>query len=133
MILNDDEVRERMQSPMNLLNRLKSITNKSKLNPIISIPPSSDTIIDNLQEKISIGSIKSKATAIMTAAMDELKSRMPEVQKPERLAQIASEMGKVINSVQAKVENNNIAASIVIYAPQQRVMEDYDIIDLNER
>lgn len=56
MLLSDDEIRERIESPLNLLNRLKSSLGASRhhlTTQIPSIPPKSSDIIDDLEEKIS--------------------------------------------------------------------------------
>jgi len=103
MILNETEVTERMNSPINLLNRLRTITNKhTKENQIVSIPPTATEVILDLEDKLAYGSIKSKAAGIMIAAMDELKSKIQEVQKPEQLARVAESMSKIVNA-----ENEN--------------------------
>jgi hypothetical protein len=131
MILSESEVIERIESPLNLLNRLRSAhVNSHTKTPVVSLPPTSSEIIDDLQEKIQVGSIKSKAMGIMVSAMDELKTRLPEVQKPERLAAIAAEMGKVINSTQIKIEDNRKQAQIIIYAPQVVNEDRFDVIDM---
>jgi len=134
MILNEIEVTERMSSPMNLLNRLKSATNKQhSQNTILSLPPSSSEIIDDLEDKLKFGSIKSKAAGIMIAAMDELKVKLPEVHKPEQLAKIAESMGKIVN---AEIENNKNDNSnrpqFHIYAPQFHNEEHYETIYARE-
>ena len=131
MLLTDSEVKERIESPMNLLNRLRSATNLASLSPCL--PPSSKDIIENLEEKIGFGSIKSKATNIMSAALDELRSRIPEVQKPEKLASIAAEMSKVVNGVNNnKIEDNRKIAQVIIYAPQILSESAFDVIEVNE-
>ena len=69
----------------------------------------------------------------MSSAMDELKARLPEVQKPERLAQIAAEMSKVINGSQVKNEDNSTKiGQVIIYAPQILPEEAFEIIRVNE-
>jgi len=131
MLLTDSEVKERIESPMNLLNRLRSVTNLTSLSPCL--PPSSKDIIENLEEKIGFGSIKSKATNIMSEAMDELRSRLPEVTKPEKLAQIAAEMSKVVNGVvNNKIEDNRKIAQVIIYAPQILSESAFDVIEVSE-
>ena len=135
MILTDEEVKERIESPINLLNRLKSLsTNKNsfKQSDIPSFPPSADELISDLDEKIKYGSIKSKAMGIMTDAMNELKIRIPEVSKPEKLAQIAAEMSKVINSTNIKFEDNRKQAQIVIYAPQMASESQFETVTVSE-
>lgn len=133
MILNDTEITERMESPLNLLNRLKSLTKSKDINIIPSLPPTSADVIDDLEEKLAFGSIKSKASGIMIAAMDELKLRMPEVQKPEQLAKIAAEMSKVVN---AEVKDNNRDGlnkpQFVLYAPQFNNENHYETIYARE-
>ena len=135
MILNDIEITERMESPLNLLSRLKSITgnSSSKHNSIPSLPPSASDVIEDLEEKLAYGSIKSKASGIMIAAMDELRLRMPEVQKPEQLAKIAAEMSKVVN---AEVKDNNRDGlnkpQFILYAPQFNNENHYDTIYARE-
>ena len=131
MLLNDVEVTERMSSPLNLLNRLRSST-RSKSNSIISIPPTSTDIIDNLEDKLQYGSIKSKAANIMIAAMDELNKRIPEVTKPEQLAKIAESMGKVVNAEVANNKDKLDAPQIIYYAPQFNTEEHYETIYARE-
>jgi hypothetical protein len=133
MIMTETEVAERLESPLNLLNRLRSATNKhSRESQIPSLPPSSTEIIKDLESKIAFGSIKSKAAGIMTSAMDELKARLPEVQKPEKLAAIAADMGKIVNAENNKNRNGNTnIGQILIYCPQRREEDSYNVIDVS--
>lgn len=132
MLLLEEELRERMESPMNLLNRLRNLTNPHKQNIIPGLPPTVNDIIEDVDTKIGNGSIKSKAMSIMGNAMDELNKRLPEVQKPERLAAIAAEMSKVVNNSQERSPSEVKQGQIIIYAPQIMVEENFNIIDLGE-
>jgi hypothetical protein len=134
MLLTDNEVNGRIESPLNLMNRLRlaSHSSKSDTQRHPSLPPSSNEIIEDLEDKIKYGSIRSKAKNIMISAMDELATRLPEVQKPERLAAIAAEMGKVISSTQIKVDESSRNAQIIIYAPQIQTEEHFETIIVNE-
>lgn len=133
MLLPEHELKERLESPMNLLNRLKTATNPHKTNIIPALPPTASEIIDNLNDKINNGSIKTKAMGLMNAAMDELKNRLPEVSKPEKLAAIAADMGKVVNGVEQKNGNNDRpTAQIIIYAPQVVLEETFNMVELVE-
>lgn len=135
MILSDDEIQERIESPLNLLNRLRSTVDRrpnSHPTQHPSLPPSSSDIIPDLEDKIKNSSTRAKATGIMHAAMDELKLRMPEVQKPERLAQIATEMSKVLANQEANGGKTGITSQIIIYAPQIQPLDNFDIIDVTE-
>jgi len=129
MILTDEEALERVESPLNLLNRLKASTNRTKKQTIPSLPPKIDEVISDLEEKIAYGSIKTKAMGIMTAAMDELQMRIHEV-KPESLARVAADMSRVINTTQVKYEDNRKQAQIVIYAPQLAKETQFETIEV---
>jgi hypothetical protein len=133
MILNDEQIKETMESPLNLLNRLKNASSHHKDSIIPSLPPTADELIDNLEDKIGAsGSLKSKAASIMKSCMTELEKRLPEVQKPERLASIAAEMSKVVHASTNDDKNSNKGAQIVIYAPIFRSEEQFDVITVNE-
>lgn len=135
MILPDEVIEERMESPLNLMNRLKSITTPAvgqATNRIPSLPPKIDDVVEDLEEKLAFGGIKNKAVSIMLGAMNELHNRLPEVQRPEKLAGIAEQMGKVISSVATKDRRDDLikAPQIIIYSPQLRHEREYSVIDL---
>lgn len=121
MILSDEEVQEKIESPLNLLNRLRSSTRERSIIPSLP-PPRSDEVIDDLEDKIKIGSIRQKAAGIMADALGELKNRMSEL-KPEKLAQVAAEMNKVLLT-RPESDDKDKRAQIVVYAPQV-VQENY--------
>jgi hypothetical protein len=130
MLLHEDELKKRIESPMNLLNRLKNVTNPHKPTMIPSLPPSAEEVINDLEDKITIGSIKGKALGLMSEALDELKTRLPEVQKPERLAAIAADMNKVVSGMQDRGATVNQTAQIIIYAPQVVLEDTFDVVEL---
>lgn len=132
MILNDTEINERLESPLNLMNRLR-LSNKGDEVNHPSIPPKAEDVIDELTEKLNYGSIKSKAANIMISCMDELKARIPEVQKPEKLAAIAESMSKVVNAeVKKKDINEDNRPQIVIFAPQVMQENNYSTMVVND-
>jgi hypothetical protein len=133
MILNDEQIKETMESPLNLLNRLKRVVHPSNKSSIPSLPPTADQLIDNLEDKLDkSGSLKSKAASIMKSCMTELEKRLPEVQKPERLASIAAEMSKVVHASTNDDRGSNKGAQIVIYAPIFKSEEQFEVITVNE-
>lgn len=127
MLLTDEEVQERIESPMNLLNRLKSASQSRPSSPLL---PSSKDLIENLDEKLQLGTVRSKAAAIMSTALDELKERIPDIEKPEKLAQIAAEMNKVLISRQD--ERDKPQHQIIVYAPQVIHESNFESIVVNE-
>ena len=135
MILNEIEVTERMNSPLNLLNRLRSASSKPNRfsNLIPSIPPTSADIIEGLEDKLQYGSIKSKAASVMVEALDELKKRLPEINKAESLARVAESMSKVVNAENANPNKDKLdAPQIIYYAPQFNNESHYETIYARE-
>lgn len=140
MLLNDDEIQERIESPLNLLNRLKSSLTKAsnhKHDPpeIPSLPPSADKIIPDLDEKIAGTTAKAKAMNIMISAMTELQERIGDVHKPETLSRIVYNMGRVIASQNENRYDHGrggITSQIIVYAPQVKTLDNFEIIDVAE-
>jgi hypothetical protein len=132
MLLTDEEIQERMESPLNLLNRLRTtVANVTQGNGTpVTMPPKAADLIDDLDSKVN--NTRVKAHGILNATMDELRKRIPEVQKPEKLAQIAAEMSKVISHQENKNQGASLAGQIIIYAPSMQKIENYDIVDVPE-
>jgi hypothetical protein len=132
MILNDEEVKERMESPINLMNRLKNV---SKARQIPSMPeykpPSSKDLIPDLDDKLADGTLRSKAAGIASAALSELSLRIPEIQKPEKLAQIAAEMNKILMTRQDR-DDDDKRPQVIVYAPQVTHESHYESVVVNE-
>lgn len=115
MLLTDEDIQERIESPLNLLNRLRNVTQPRTGIPSLPPPTTKDIGLD-VEGKLAAGKLRDNAAEIMGLALEELKFRIPEVQKAEKLAQIAVEMNKVLTSRQD--ENKNPSAQIIVYAPQ---------------
>jgi hypothetical protein len=115
MLLTDDEIQERLESPINLMNRLRNATKTPTGIPSMPAPTTKDIGLD-VEGKINQGQLRERAANVMSRALKELEIQLPNVQKPEKLAQIATEMNKVLNSTQDK--DKNPPAQIIVYAPQ---------------
>lgn len=133
MILEQNDAQERLDSPNNLMNRLKELTQtKSGQSDIPSLPPSADKLIDNLEDKLKIGGLKSKAADILSTVLDELKNRLPEV-KPDRMHLVADSMNRILTAETAKRDiSGDGKPSIIIYAPQQHIESHYETITVTE-
>lgn len=134
MLLNDEEIQETMESPLNLLNRLKSSLDKTSRGTMVpSLPPKAEDIITDLDDRLKDSNTRLKAAGILNEAMDELRKRLPEVQKPEKLASIAELMSKVVKQQDDK-NNNAIGAGsqIIVYAPRIQSIENYRVVKVNE-
>jgi len=115
MLLTDDEIQERLESPINLMNRLRRATATPTEIPSMPAPTSKDIGLD-VEGKVAHSKLRETAANIMAKTLRELEQRIPDIQKPEKLAQIATEMNKVLNSTQDK--DKNPPAQIIVYAPQ---------------
>jgi len=113
MLLTDEEIQNRIESPLNLLNRLK---NASKAHSPSLPTPKANDLIPNLDERLG-PDVKKQAATIMSNALRELEMRLPEVQKPEKLAAIAKSMNDVLIAREDKDKASN-APQIIVYAPQ---------------
>ena len=140
MILTDDEITERLESPLNLLNRLKKITRSAdKGSSIVSInkidrqsPPTSAELIENIDDKIAEAAARQRAMNIMNKAMAHLEERIPDIQKPKELSSIATDMSKIIANQSQNQANKGHSSQIIVYAPQVQRLESFDIIDVKE-
>lgn len=143
MLLSDSEVTTRLESPENLINRLKqkmrAVGIQSAVLPphertkasVVTAPPSIDELVDNIDGKLALTSLQDKAVEIMRKSMDELSVRLNEVTRPEKLANIAADMGRLVQNVrEQRNQTNNI--QVMVYAPQLRTEESFDVIDLKD-
>lgn len=143
MILSDSEVTERLESPDNLINRLRSgmfsgASRQNKIIPIPSLPPiediSSSELIDDLEDKLKAGQVRSKATALLVDAIDELKLRLTEVTKPKELSSIASDMSKILvnhKTITQKESTEGPQVQVIVYTPRINNESHYNVIDLS--
>jgi hypothetical protein len=116
MLLSDEEIQERLESPLNLLNRLKSITTPNPAATIPCLPPKTEDLNLDVEGEVAVSQLRGKAARIMGRALNALEGRVQDIEKPERLARIAAEMHKVV----ANTEDPNKAktSQIIVYAPQ---------------
>lgn len=114
MILSDEDVKERLESPLNLLNRLRKATQPQPTRSPC-LPPTSEDLNLNIDEKVAVGKLRETAAGIMALSLEHLKVKIPEINKAETLARIAGEMNKV---VQSRADDDKKVAQIVVYAPQ---------------
>ena len=137
MILNDDDVLARLDSPLNLMNRLKRIQGGDS--PCLPVPttaevvedyteavqpPSVDELIDNFENRITQGRIVETSLAVLDETITQLRFRLPEVEKPERLSRIATDVSKVIDSFRTTKKESHGNAPILVWKPVM-VNENY--------
>lgn len=153
MLLTEEEVNLRLESPLNLLNRLKrsrsvdlpfsktsNSANPRNIGGDISIQlgtklPSAEELIDNIEDRLRLGRIQGKALEVMGDSIEQLKYRLPEVSKPEKLATIAADMNKILIGIADSKKNNTVndnRVQIMIYRPDTRSEAEYEVIEARE-
>lgn len=77
--------------------------------------------------------IHNKALDILTGALNSLDPMIPEIKKPSELAAIASEMAKIAERTGGRLkpnEENKPNVQIVIFTPNQKELDESEIIDI---
>ncbi len=140
MILNDEDIKSRLESPLNLINRLNSILPKS--NAMDVFVPSGTTENDNppavpsedLEEivdekKLRLGLVRSLALDVLHSSLEQLSVRLPEVDKVKDLSQIARDMKTVLTEEEDTKRNNH---QVIIYKPIINDISKYDTMVVME-
>lgn len=152
MILQNDEVLNRLSSPDNLMNRLavlrepdlavftgpvkiqESVTPELVDNPAVfsdANSPSVDDLIENVETKLKRSLAKEGALDVLVNTVTQLNQRLPEVNKPEALAKIAKEMQSVISGLSegegSKSKSGN-QTQVVIWKPVTVQNIDYETV-----
>lgn len=133
MILNDTEVNERLASPLNLINRLKSEMNKGNAMDTF-MPPSVDDLIENVEDKLKLGSAHNRAISVLDDCVSALAGRIHEVDKAKDLSRIATDMSKVVNSID-EIRNGRDkkgGSNLVIWQPIIMTETHYEVIQVRE-
>lgn len=134
MLLTDNEIEQRIQSPLNLVNRIKAPLAKKASN-VYEI----DSLISDLDSKLALPKpvpdnrtekekIADKSFGLMMKAMDSLDQRIEEVQKPEKIATIIRDLSQVIKNTDNEVQQNN-NLQFIFTVPMQRQENEYEIIE----
>ena len=144
MILTEEEVNIRLESPGNLINRMRAISNNSNAMSLFGVsktsqsesrilPPSVEQLIDNAEGKIKLGVVQNSALEVLNQSLNELKLRLPEVDKVKDFSTIAKDMNAIITQVNESSRINNTEANqVIIYKPIINVESNYEVIHLSE-
>src|SRR5215510_1397816 len=122
MILKDSDITARLESPLNLINRLNRVGIKDNAMDIF-VPSQVSTdeaiepdpvaeIVD--EKKLRLGLIKSSAMDVLQDSLRNLKTRLPEVTKVRDLSSIARDMKIILTEDE---DLKKVPNQIVIYKP----------------
>lgn len=143
MLLTDNEITERINSPLNLLNRLRHTGKSEKpyLNPSNIYGVKTEQLIPDVETQIS-EQIKAKAeasprTAVADAALDlaikaakKLDLVIETEEKPSRLAGIIRDMSQVVKNTEIEDPNRRSNVQFIFHVPEQKKEQDYEVIDV---
>lgn len=148
MLLKDEEVTARLESPNNLLNRLNRITARND-NPMSIFKPSDsndessavlggesietddiDKLVEDNAKKIKMGIVKQRALDVLHDSLGELSGRLTEVAKVRDLATIAKDMNSILTADDSK--KNNIGQQVIVYKPIVNDISKYETLVVNE-
>lgn len=129
MIMNTEDVDARLGSPDNLINRLRGSVSGSRSvvslpaesiagsTSVTSLPPPVDDLIDDIEDKFNNSRALSGAAKVMAESISLLRDRLPDVDRPEKLARIASDMSKIINNENDKNASQKTFNQVIVYKP----------------
>lgn len=129
MLLNDEEVNARLESPLNLINRLRAAREIKTTIP--SLPPAAMDIVEGLEDKIKTVTLSRKAQSLADSAIEELSTRLSEV-KAEKLASVARDMSTVVSNIRGGDKGNTSNTQVIVYAPQILNAELFETIHVND-
>jgi hypothetical protein len=125
-VITEEEVIRRVESPMNLFNRLRSTTKKDT--QIVSIPaPKSDELIPNLDDKIGVMNSKSKALLVMNKVLTRLDSEI-ECIESKKLPSVVRDMASAIRALEPESTEKSNNVQFVIYQPTMMKETDYGAV-----
>lgn len=149
MLLPDNEVDARLASPLNLMNRLRRETSREAVSQLVTVPsaafelgndkplfmpPSADELVPDLDKKLELGTANRDAVGILTDSLSLLRMRLPEIQNAKELARIATDMGKVVGTID-EIRNGGRdkgPGAVIIYRPTINNETHYETVTANE-
>jgi hypothetical protein len=127
--MSDEQVELRINSPLNLLNRLRA------LSPSVSpcLPPRAEDIVPNLNEKLSKKNLEHSAGEILGECLTELRNRVAEI-RPAQIANVARQMSGIISDLNDRNGNSvNNGIQVVVYAPKTLDESDFDVVTVEDK
>lgn len=157
MIVNESSAVARLNSPMNLMNKLKSISKTSRSEAMSLFIPSAasrvketmisrveeetepkpiklDNILDNSESQIKLGLAHDRALELLNNSVSMLAAKLEDV-KADKLPAVISAASKTVESIRkerAESSKNNKDREVHyhFYTPEQRKITDFEIIDV---
>lgn len=157
MLVPEKEALSRLNSPDNLLNRMRSLGNKPAIIPTIplvrqqeaihvrvsepdkdedgnNVNPTIDDLVHDADKQIHLSTAHDNALKVLNGAIRELAIRIPEI-KADKLPAVITATSKVVESIRRErsdLEKNrkNNSVHFHFYTPAQRQLSDYEVIEV---
>ena len=156
MLLTDEQVNTRLESPLNLVNRLNALSRKTTNGMELFIPNNStndsitndkhvessagistandddelDNIIPDNAQKIKLGIVKQRALDVLHDSLNHLHMRLPEIDKIRDFSTIARDMNAILTAEDSK--KSNIHQQVIVYRPVINDISKYETLVVNE-
>jgi hypothetical protein len=155
MILNHEDAEDRINSADNLINRLNLATRSSSVRGrsnamqetfgiidqpsdptnIPSLPPTIDSLIDDVENRLALSSAYRSSVQVMNDAVQMLGRNLINIDptKPEKLSRIASDMSRIVATINdAKTSGRRDGSVVIVYKPVMMAENHYDVVQVNE-
>jgi hypothetical protein len=158
MIVSDSDAVARLNSPLNLINKLKAHVSKDKkeamelfTGPItrsqqhshiptipVELPnkdePNLDTILANNESQIKLGLAHDKSLGLLSRAVDMLDAKLDDV-NASKLPAVVIAASKVVESIRReRLESSKNSKDREVhyhfYTPEQKSVADYEVIEV---
>lgn len=96
-------------------------------------PGQIDSLIDGLDIKLKQELIHRAAMQALESAVNSLNVRLPEIKHPEKLADVAGKMSKIVSDIRndrKETGGKNKTVHLHFYTPEQKKVADYNSIDV---
>lgn len=150
MLMNKNDAESRLNSPVNLINRLRgategAINNSNKIitipataqenakvpSAVLTIPPEAESLVIDLKHKIKLAGVKGKAVDVLDGALDELANRVHDIENVSKLGTIADIMNRIANGADGKANHGHMN-QLVIWQPIMIQENHYESIQVSE-
>lgn len=136
MLLTEDEVNTRLESPLNLVNQIvRHQSDKAELmDNIVPRTPSIEELVDNVEDKIRLVSAHGKAIKALDQSVTAINERIHEVEKAKDLSRIARDMSGIVSSID-EMRNNRSSRNgnnLIIFQPIIMKEDHYETIHVHE-
>ena len=129
MILDTNDVNERLQSPRNLINQLAVRQPQSRGLDLFT-GPRSDELIPDVVDRIKESAVKTAALDVLHDSLINLKMRVSEIDRAKDLSVVALNMKRILTDDDSKSKSG--PQQIIVYKPIMNEITHYETITVSD-